>query len=119
MTQIDHLVRILRAARMPWFPELALQDGIAATLTEHAVAFDREVRIARGDVIDFIVDERVGLEVKVDGSTSSVTRQLHRYAQSDRVSELLLVTTRSRHRDMPAGFAGKPIVVLHLIAGAF
>lgn len=118
MTQLEHLARILFAATLPRSPELRLQDAIAATLADHGVLFAREVRLTPQDIVDVLVEERIALEVKIDGSLSEVTRQLHRYAQSDRVAELLLVTTCSRHKPMPPAFAGKPIRVLHLMGGA-
>lgn len=116
MTLIERLSRLIDARTLPRSPELALQDAIAGVLSEHGFTFSREARLTTSDVIDFLVD-RAGLEVKVDGSLSDVTRQLHRYAQSDRVSELLLVTTRSKHRAMPASLSGKPVRVLHLLRG--
>lgn len=119
MTTPDHVARILSSRVLPRSPEVRLQDAIAAALADHVVRFVREVRLSPEDIIDFLVEDGLGVEVKIDGSVSDVTRQLHRYAQSDRVTDLLLVTTRSRHRAMPAAFAGKPIRVLNLIGGAF
>ncbi len=117
-TPLNQLERILRATPLPRTPEVRLQDGIAACLTDHGFAFVRERRLTNADVIDFLVDGSVGLEVKVDGSLSEVTRQLHRYAQSDCVKEILLITTRSKHRALASLFAGKPVRVLHLIQGS-
>lgn len=114
-TSIRELLRPLRCSVVD---EAALQDLIADSFTSEGVSFEREVRLSAHDRIDFLCDT-VGIEVKVDGSVSDVTRQLHRYAQSERVAEIILVTTRSRHTAVPASFAGKPIRVLHLMGGAF
>lgn len=119
MTKTEHVARVLCAERLPRTPELALQNAIARTLRAHGLTFEREVRLSDGDQIDFLVGDDLGLEVKIDGSLSEVTRQIHRYAQSKRIAELLLVTTRSRHRPMPPAFSCKPIHVLHLLGGAF
>lgn len=54
------------------------------------------------------------IEVKVGGSLSDLTRQLARYAESDRITGLLVVTTKDRHRQLPESFNGKPIAVLCL-----
>lgn len=113
------VVRLLSRQALPRAPEKALQDAIARLLGDAGFSYEREVRLTTSDVIDFVVGDRLGVEVKIGGSTSDVTRQLHRYAQSERVAELLLVTTRSRHKQMPSAFAGKSIRVLHLEGGAF
>lgn len=118
MTTTDHIERVLQATPLPRTPEIRLQNAIALALADHGFLFHREVRLTPEDVIDFVVDDRLGIEVKVDGSLSEVTRQLHRYAHSERVSELLLVTTRSKHRPMPPAFGRTPIRVLHLLSGA-
>jgi hypothetical protein len=103
--------------------EKVLQDAIAASFTEAKIRFEREAILSRGDRIDFVVfgaaGEEVGIEVKIDGSLAEVTRQLHRYAQHERLTSLILVTTRATHRGAPREFNGKTIHVLHLLGGAF
>lgn len=93
------------------------QAAIAAALQAAGVAFEREVRLSDRDRIDFMVGS-VGVEVKLDGSLSALTRQLHRYAQSDRVESLLVVTTRARLARVPQSLNGKRVVVA-LRLGAF
>lgn len=117
---VDRFVRVLRAGRFPFMPEAVLQDGIASTLAAAGVAFERELALSRQDRIDFFVPEiGLGVEVKVDGAISSVTRQLHRYAQHERILSLLLVTTRMRHHVLvPRELSGKRIDVLHLIGAS-
>jgi hypothetical protein len=102
-------------ARAP--TELVLQDAVARSLSAAALAFEREVHLAKGDIIDFMVGD-VGVEVKIDGGLSEVTRQLHRYAQSPRVAHLFLLTTRMRHLNVPRELNGKRINVVHLIGGS-
>lgn len=101
------------------FPsEEALQSAIAAALAARGVPFEREVSLSRADRIDFVVLGRVGLEVKVGGALAAVTRQLHRYAQSERLAALMLVTTRTRHLAVPSSLNGKHVWKVHLIGGA-
>ena len=117
---VERFVRVLRAGRFPFMPEAVLQDGIASTLAAAGITFEREFALSRQDRIDFFVPEiGLGVEVKVDGAISSVTRQLHRYAQHERIRGLLLVTTRMRHHVLvPREFCGKRIEVLHLIGAS-
>jgi hypothetical protein len=62
--------------------------------------------------IDFMVGS-VGIEVKVGFSWADVVTQLHRYAQSQMITDLILVTTRMLHT-MPGRMNGKPVTVVNL-----
>lgn len=94
--------------------EGGLQVEIARQLRASGVEFAREVVLDARSRIDFVVG-RVGLEVKVDSFAAEIARQLQRYAESDRLDEILLVTTRFRHMPLSAAvFYGKPVTVLRL-----
>lgn len=90
--------------------EAMLQSAIETVLGEYHVKYVREFILNPLDRPDFLCTD-VAIEVKIDGSPSQVLRQLHRYAQDERVSEILLVTTRSRH-STPRTLNEKPIFVL-------
>lgn len=113
------LAGLLGRTRIRASSEAEVQRAIAHVFTGDGIPFDREVEIGEGDRIDFVVGGSIGVEVKVDGSLSSVTRQLHRYASSPLITELVLVTTRMRHRHMPAAINGKSITVVHLLGSVF
>lgn len=115
MTAAD-LARFLESFRYVSASEATLQDGIAESLTRAGLAFEREVELAPGDRIDFLAGE-LGVEVKVRGGLSEVTRQLHRYARSPRVRELLLVTNSVRLARVPRLLADKQIHVAALLGG--
>ena len=104
--------------------EAELQKAIHDLLRKDLGLFGmigREVPLSATDRIDFLIpteDGGLGIEVKVDGSTSAVARQLQRYAESDRVTELLLLTTLRRHAPLDGTtLAGKPVHVLRLKGG--
>ena len=79
------------------------------------LTWDREVRLSASDRIDALVGPQgVGVEFKVDGARSAVIRQLGRYAKSERVAALLLVTTRTKHLIEAPDVLGKPLVVCNL-----
>lgn len=90
-----------------------LQEGIAAALTAAGMPVTREVRLTARDRVDLLTG-RVGVEVKVAGAADAVLRQLQRYATSDRIDELVLVTTRAHHRALPTQIGGKPLTVIAL-----
>lgn len=118
---LDILSRTLRSHRFTFPSEYVLQEGIARVLLDAGIPHEREHGLGR-DRVDFFLDFQpeggIALEVKIDGSLSSVTRQLHRYAQHPDVRAIVLVTTRAMHDRMPPEMGGKPLLVIHL-EGAF
>jgi hypothetical protein len=113
---LPRLREILGTYRYSFVTERDLQDGIAQALYQRGVRFDREVRLTAEDRPDFMVDA-IAVEVKVDGTISEITRQLHRYAQHKAVRELLLVTSLARLANQPEKLNGKPVAVLSLLGG--
>lgn len=119
--------------KYPIDTELALQDAIEKELwqmvglgrtgllntklsrEEQFIADpQREVVLTARDRPDFMVGP-LAIELKVKGSPADVARQLMRYAEHPSVGAILLVTTRSSHRAMPAQMCGKPVRVLYLM----
>lgn len=76
---------------------------------------EREV-ILEGDLgrIDVVVG-RVGIEVKIAGRPEDVSEQLRRYARSERLDELVLVTTRIDHGSGAGKVDGKPAQIVNLV----
>ena len=115
MTAIE-LARFLESFRYATSSEAVLQEGIAEALGRAGVAFEREVELLPGDRIDFLAGP-IGVEIKLAAGLSQVTRQLHRYAQSTRISELLLVTGSVRLARVPRSLNDKPVHVAALLGG--
>lgn len=104
---------LLRGYRYTAYNEAALQAGVERVLQEQGIGFEREKSLSSRDRIEFYLPEaRVGVECKIDGSPIAVIRQLLRYAESDLIEELILLTTRNKHRSMPETLHSKP---LHLV----
>ncbi len=107
---VDHRAAIasaLASCRVLRDSERELQDAVAEILSRAGIAFEREAVLADGDRIDFLIGS-VGLEVKVRGGLSALTRQLARYAASERVAELVVLTT-PRLACLPRSLHGKPL----------
>lgn len=115
MIVVPLVVKALKAYRFNYQNEKELQEGVEHVLMAHAIPFERE-KILGGKfgTIDFLVDGRIGIEIKIKGSPSSVTRQLIRYFECGMVSELILVTGRSRLGKLPATILGKKLTVVSL-----
>jgi hypothetical protein len=89
--------------------ELELQDGIARALTDRGVSFRREVVLSKRDRIDFMLDDGIGVEVKIDGSVSALTRQVFRYAELPDIRGLLVVVSAIRLANLPSQIGTKPV----------
>jgi hypothetical protein len=114
----DFVAATLRGYRFRFSSERDLQDGIGRALAAAGYVFEREVRLAPGDIVDFVASD-VGIEVKIAGSPQAIARQLMRYAGAPRVGALVLVTRSLQHAHrFPAELAGKPLRVVTLETSA-
>src|SRR5690349_598371 len=103
--------------------EADLQLQIANVLGVHGIEVDREVIAERGryDLLVRLTRARVVLELKVTGSAPAVERQAQKYALTDGVDAVAVVTTSNRlaHAlQRPDGntLGGKPFAVIALRA---
>lgn len=110
------VAELLRSHRYRFNDERELQDGIELALRATGVAYEREVRLEATSRIDFMVKD-VGIEVKIAHSATALLRQLHRYAQIPAIRELVVVTRRLHHAQLPDTLGGKPLHVVALLAG--
>ena len=100
MTVLAHVLEVLGRHRFAQSTERELQDGVAAVLEANGLPVELEVRLDARNRIDVLVG-RVGIEIKIAGTTDDVLRQLYRYAGSDRIDAIVLVTSRVRHVAIP------------------
>jgi hypothetical protein len=94
--------------------EKDVQARIETALTGSGVSFKREVRLAPRDIIDFVVD-RTGIEVKIKGGKRAIYRQIQRYAESDALDSIILLTNIAT--GMPTEINGKPVHVASIGRG--
>ena len=128
MTEIDHglavrlknIYNALHGKAVVVSSEAALGTLVRNLLTDASLKVEAEVQIGEGnkDRIDFLVD-RIGIELKTKGSWAEVFRQLERYALSDKLDAVVLVTTKRRVASAARGHSlnGKPVVAICI--GAF
>lgn len=115
-TTVQEIVAAARGGRYRYDSEDDLQRGLALAFDEAGIDAVREVRFNERDRPDFLIGD-VAVEVKIDGSVEGVLRQLQRYASNEQVVELVLITTKARHQQLPAKAGGKPVTVLYLGGG--
>jgi hypothetical protein len=114
------LAKALVSFRFRFNNEKELQAGVFQALTVLQQPFVPEYQLNPQDRIDFFVAaDGVGIEIKTNDSKggaglAAVTRQLWRYAKCEEIKSLVLITTRSKHRDLPTEILGKPVLVVYL-----
>ncbi|MDA8064462.1 MAG: hypothetical protein M0031_02985 [Thermaerobacter sp.] len=93
--------------------EFDIYSMIDAALADAGISFRREVRLAPRSRIDYLVGG-VGIEVKRGRwDRLRIEAQVGRYARSDVLEELILVTERAVR--LPPEVCGKPLHVLPLL----
>ena|SRR6478736_3415068 len=109
-TELERVRAAFRGSACAVITEAELGELCSRLLAAAALPYRSEVCLGSPrDRIDFVVG-RVGVELKIDGSPAAVLRQLDRYAASDEIDSLLLVTTRrSLARGLPSDLRGKPV----------
>ena len=116
----SELASALAFYRFRYKDEKELQAGVAQCLTDLKVGFKAEHSLNPKDRVDFFVPEGgIGVECKTNDSKggaglSAVTRQLWRYAKSDEVKAIILITTRAKHRELPEKILDKQVLVVYL-----
>lgn len=112
------LAGIISHVRFSFCSEDELQRGIDQVLERAGIAREREYRLSAVDRIDFLLPEHgMGIEVKCDGSTADLVRQVSRYVQHDQVRSLAVIASRIRLANMPSRINGKPVQVITLTPG--
>lgn len=114
MIAIPELVRVLQTHRLPLTDEKRTQAQLAEVFNAAKIPFEREVHLAEGDIVDFMVGD-IALEIKIKGQRRAIFRQLERYASHPRVGVILLATAVAMH--LPAEIKGKPALVASLSQG--
>lgn len=118
VTPLD-VARLIRAHRFSFANERDLQDSIAVVLERREIPFAREVKLSDRDRIDFLVGLGIGVEVKLDGQLTELMRQLWRYAASEDLTALVVVTPKIRLAQLPNVLLNKPVHAVHLVTQAF
>lgn len=116
MTETQRIVETLKRHRLPISNEDALQRAVADLLTSLGIDHKREKRFNIKDRVDFFTSSGLAIELKIDGSDNGVLRQLLRYAECGSVRALLLITTRSKHLNLPPAVLGKPLTVYQVVS---
>lgn len=111
------LAKLIESYRFDCSTEARLQEGLGNLFGEKQLSNRREVPLNQTDRIDFLLANRIGVEVKIQGSRSDLVRQLQRYAKSPMLNELVLVTSRVQLARLPDVIGGKRVCAAVLMQG--
>ncbi len=114
MTTIERATAALKAVAFNFQDEAELQEGIAFALTLGGLTFKREAKLSDQDRIDFLLEAGVGIEVKVGGSISALTRQVFRYTVLEQLSAVIVVVSKSTLGNLPREMNGKQVHVVNV-----
>lgn len=106
---VSRVIGLIQRGRFDLSSEKSLQEGIASVLSVAGVPFEREHRLAPGDIPDFFVEGGIVIECKMHGKSRKmeVFRQLSRYAAHADVTAIVLASNMSI--GLPPDIAGKPL----------
>lgn len=109
----EKVYEALQTMRPPFVPyEMDLHDLVGESFQKAELPFLHEVVIGAGCRIDYLVGD-VGVEIKKGKpQPAKLLQQLQRYAASDRISVLIVVSQRSVR--VPKKIDGKPVMLLVL-----
>jgi hypothetical protein len=107
---LGRVLYLVARTRLSLSTEKLTQSDLDEALTKAEIPFEREKRLAPGDIPDFMVDGSIAVEVKIKGAQRrQIYRQLERYAKHDAVVAVVLVTNLSMA--LPREINGKPAFV--------
>lgn len=112
----ERICHHLKSQRYRFATEKELQAGIELALKGlRGSAFSREVRLNEDDIIDFLTDDGVGIEVKVGGAKAALLRQIRRYSEHASIKSIVVVSSRAQLCGLPSSINGKSVTVCHLV----
>lgn len=116
MSILDHIAGPLASHAYVFSDEAALHEGIAKVLDRHGFVYEREKRAGRADRFDFLIDGRIVIEAKVDGSLPAALRQVDRYLQHEDIDGAVIASANQWARCNPSRteLRGKPVAIVHL-----
>ena len=92
---INKVIEQIKQYQFDLSDELELQTQLYETVLEE-LGFEREFSLNKKSRIDFYHPKyKIGIEVKVKGSAVKIYRQCERYAQTNKIDELILLTAKA------------------------
>lgn len=97
MIHAYEIMQSLKGKRFQLTNEKSLQDEIYQVLLKEFpdAIIEKEFHFDEKNIIDFRIDNHLGIEVKIKGGKRSLYNQCARYCNFNEIQSLLLITTLS------------------------
>ncbi len=112
MNNIEDIVALLRATPFVLKDEKSLQASIEDVLIANGIRNKREVKLSGSDIVDFMLEGGIAVEVKLAGQKRAIYRQCERYCEHDAVKVIVLMTAKTM--GFPPEIKGKPAYYVSL-----
>lgn len=111
--ELNRLINILEQIKVGFLPqETQIHSIIAESLVKNGIEFQHEYRLSSDSRIDFL-SGNIGIEVKKSTvKDKNLLKQLKKYSESDKISKIILVTTKSVN--IPSIINNKQIYIVNL-----
>lgn len=111
--ELKRLINILEQIKVGFLPqETQIHSIIAESLVNNGIEFQHEYRLSSDSRIDFL-SGNIGIEVKKSTvKDKDLLKQLKKYSQSNKISKIILVTTKSVN--IPSDINNKQIYIVNL-----
>lgn len=111
--ELKRLINILEQIKVGFLPqETQIHSIIAESLVKNGIEFQHEYRLSSDSRIDFL-SGNIGIEVKKSTvKDKNLLKQLKKYSQSNKISKIILVTTKSVN--IPSDINNKQIYIVNL-----
>jgi hypothetical protein len=114
----QELRKLIQSYDYVYHNETELQDQIEIVLKDGNILYSREHRLDDKSRIDFYLpDGKIGIEIKVKSGANVVSEQLARYAHSDQIKCLILITSRMAHVQLQGTMYGRVMLETIFIGG--
>lgn len=93
---VDNIIKVLKQVKIGFsVSEEQIHNAVMKEFNDNGIKFCHEYKLSEGSRIDFIVGD-IGIEIKNhDININSLKKQLAKYAESDLISCLILVSAKS------------------------
>lgn len=106
MENIGRLFSAIDKKRYTLSDEKKVQIELLHHIKNAGFEVKREVRLDQKNIIDFMLDGEIGVEVKIKGSCVAILRQCERYCEFDSIKTFILISSKSM--GFPKEINGKP-----------
>ena len=122
MIGIYELGSLIAAQKYRYSSEKDLQNALESLFTQNNISYEREFRLSKKDIVDFLVQVdigSIGLEIKIDGTRNALLRQINRYLSHEQVLAIFVIGSPHWINNLPNQLNNKDIYCHRILTGIF